>query len=217
MASSTSSPTAREAASVSASDSLERFAGDLRELKLRAGDPTLHALSSRIHVSKGVLPEAFSGRRLPSERTTLKVVETLGADAKEWLERRSLLDPRARRSGDTVADGHQELTDANGKKRRPWRVVLAVALSTVLAAGLTSVVWWQVLQNREAYWAAQVKKPLGDQFLEPADGVDPMQTKCREDKVIADVQTRQNDQFKVEMPYSNSCMGVWGARHSSGR
>lgn len=37
-----------------------------------------------------------------------------------------------------------------------------------------------------------------------------MQTVCREDKVIADVQMRDEEQFKVEMLYSNSCMGVWG-------
>ncbi|MGR4009865.1 hypothetical protein [Leucobacter sp. 1207-22] len=128
MASSTSSPTAREAASVSVPDSLERFAADLRELKLRAGDPTLHELSSQIHVSKGVLSEAFSGCRLPSEKTTLKVVEALGDDAKEWLERRSLLDTRARRRDETVVEGSPDPTDASSKKRPPWRIVLAVAL-----------------------------------------------------------------------------------------
>ncbi|GAA1324574.1 DUF2690 domain-containing protein [Leucobacter albus] len=90
------------------------------------------------------------------------------------------------------------------------RSIALVAATATVSIALTSLVWWNVLQGREHYWQT-LKSPLaGNNFLEVADGVDPMQTECREDKVVADIGTRLEDTVQVEMLYSNSCMGVWG-------
>lgn len=75
-------------------DSVEQFATDLRDLRLQAGNPTLGALHTRTQISKSVLSEALSGRKLPTERTVASLAEALGADRGMWIARRNALDPR---------------------------------------------------------------------------------------------------------------------------
>lgn len=189
-------------------DSLEQFAADLRELRRQAGNPTLGALHSRTHVSKSVLSEAFSGRKLPTERTVTSVAEALGADRLEWTARRNALDPRSGQSGHTTPS-----------RPSTWRsprisllaAVLACALTAVIAVAATSVAWTTVLAPAPAE-AGDEAPPVEatDKYLEHADGVDPMQTICREDAVIAASEERLEGDVLVQMMYSNQCMAVWG-------
>ncbi|WP_461640719.1 helix-turn-helix domain-containing protein [Leucobacter sp. BZR 635] len=186
-------------------DSRERFAADLRSLKLTAGDPTLLALESRTGISKSVLSEAFSGKRLPTEKTVRVLTTELNADADAWLARRQTLIPGLPQSGSV------DLGDvAGGRPRRAGRILALLAATAVLSVGASSLVWWNVLQSRENYWSSQRPALAGNEYLDPVDGVDPMKTECRHDRVIADVGPRHDGAVQIEMLYSNSCMGVWG-------
>lgn len=187
-------------------DSREGFAADLRALKLGAGDPTLLALESRTGISKSVLSEAFSGKRLPTEKTVRVLTSELGADSGAWLARRQALLPgnqatEAPVSGDTV-----ELAPP----RPRGRLYATIAATAIISIVATSAVWWSILQTRESMWATQRPALTGNQYLEAADGVDPMKTECRHDRVVADIQQRADGAAQVEMLYSNSCLGVWG-------
>lgn len=198
----------RPPAGADVQDSRERFASDLRTLKLGAGDPTLLALESRTGISKSVLSEAVSGKRLPTEKTVRVLTTELGADTGAWLARRQALLLGNQQTG--AADSVEETQLPLQPLHRRGRTIAIIAATAVISIAASSVVWWNVLQAREAVWAGQRPALAGNQYLEAVDGVDPMQTECRHDRVIADVQQRAEGAAQVEMLYSNSCMGVWG-------
>ncbi|MFK4790997.1 DUF2690 domain-containing protein [Microbacterium sp. ZW T5_56] len=90
-------------------------------------------------------------------------------------------------------------------------MVIACAVTTVVAAGATSLIW-SMLRGPGAGDAGQrpTTSAPSSEFLEYADGVDPMQTVCREDAVIAASEERLGGDVLVQMMYSNQCMAVWG-------
>lgn len=187
-----------------ATDSITQFANDLRELRLAAGDPTLATLESRTGISKSVISDAFAGRRLPTQKTVGRLVDALGGDRTQWLTRRASLDPKAGAPGRT-----QELPEPKSPRRMvSYRAaVLASAICTVLAVVVTSVLWTTILRPEPAEAEAPA---TGGEYLDYADGVDPMQTICREDAVIAASEERLDGEVLVQMMYSNQCMAVWG-------
>jgi hypothetical protein len=66
---------------------LLRFAGDLRLLREKAGQPTYRALAASAHCSAAALSEAASGRKLPSLQITLAYVRGCEGDVAEWEQR----------------------------------------------------------------------------------------------------------------------------------
>ncbi|MEU8659276.1 nSTAND1 domain-containing NTPase [Actinoplanes philippinensis] len=66
---------------------LLRFAGDLRRLRRRAGEPTYRELGKRTNYSAAALSEAVSGRRLPSLAVTVAFVRACDGDADAWSAR----------------------------------------------------------------------------------------------------------------------------------
>jgi hypothetical protein len=66
---------------------LLRFAGDLRRLRRRAGQPAYRELGKRTNYSAAALSEALSGRRLPSLAVTGAIVRACQGDVDEWTER----------------------------------------------------------------------------------------------------------------------------------
>ena len=66
---------------------LLQFAGDLRRLRRRAGQPAYRELGKRTNYSAAALSEALSGRRLPSLAITTAVVRACQGDADAWTER----------------------------------------------------------------------------------------------------------------------------------
>ncbi|MBB4693151.1 nSTAND1 domain-containing NTPase [Paractinoplanes abujensis] len=64
-----------------------QFAGDLRRLRRRAGEPTYRELGRRTNYSAAALSEAVSGRRLPSLAVTVAFVRACDGDADEWTDR----------------------------------------------------------------------------------------------------------------------------------
>jgi hypothetical protein len=77
----------REQPLASEDSPLLRFAGDLRRLRRRAGEPTYRELGRRTNYSAAALSEAVSGRRLPSLAVTVAFVRACAGDADEWTHR----------------------------------------------------------------------------------------------------------------------------------
>lgn len=73
-------------------DSVERFAADLKKLRVAASAPTYDRLHNATGISKSVLWDAFAGKSLPSARTVAGIAEACDGDqqpgstaATRWL------------------------------------------------------------------------------------------------------------------------------------
>ncbi|GGK93989.1 hypothetical protein Sme01_58350 [Sphaerisporangium melleum] len=64
-----------------------RFAGDLRRLRQKAGQPSYRELGTRARYSAAALSEAVAGRRLPSLSVTLAFVAACDGDVDAWRDR----------------------------------------------------------------------------------------------------------------------------------
>lgn len=185
-------------------DTVERFAADLRDLRFSAGDPTLAALSDRTGVSKSVISDALAGRRLPTERTVSKLVEAFGGDRAAWIARRGALAPRA---NPARAEARVEIERARRDTRfSVLQTALIAAVAAMLAVVGTSLFWNSRFEAAEASAPENAEGP----YLDAANGVDPMRTACKEDAIIAASEARHDNQVHVQLMYSNDCMAVWG-------
>ena len=190
-------------------DTIGKFAGDLRELRRNSGDPTLAALSARTNISKSVISDALTGRRLPSERTVAKLADSLGSDRAIWVERRRKLDPKATRHDAAHVIARDEHS-AHPSERRPaprfsvLHLLLTAASAAVIAVVITSILF--LTQERAAPPAAAETT----EYVAAAHGVDPRLTKCREDSVIAASIPALDNQAQVQVLYSSECMAAWG-------
>lgn len=182
-------------------DSVERFAADLRELRLAAGDAKLVALSDRVGVSKSVLSEALTGRRLPTERTVIKLVEELGGNREAWVTRRNALDPR------TAPGPSQETNTPVVRRYSLVQTILIAGVAALVAVGATSA-FWSMARGSAA--EATLPENAEGPYLAAANGVDPMRTACKDDSIIAASESRMERQVHVQLLYSNDCMSVWG-------
>jgi hypothetical protein len=68
-------------------DPIAEFARDLRELRLRAGNPSYRQLARTAMFAPSVLSSAASGYRLPTLPVTLAFVSACGGDAAAWERR----------------------------------------------------------------------------------------------------------------------------------
>lgn len=66
---------------------VQRFAYDLRLLRIQAGSPSYRELSRHARYAPSVLSRAASGRELPSRNVTLAYVTACGGDTEAWRER----------------------------------------------------------------------------------------------------------------------------------
>ncbi|MFH8348820.1 hypothetical protein [Streptomyces sp. NPDC018045] len=66
---------------------VQRFAYELRKLRLEAGGPTYRAMAERAAYSAAVLSQAAAGEKLPSLPVTLAYVAACGGDAGHWQRR----------------------------------------------------------------------------------------------------------------------------------
>ncbi|MFK8909068.1 helix-turn-helix domain-containing protein [Streptomyces sp. YS-3] len=65
---------------------VQRFAAELRRLRIGAGDPQLRTIAARAQCSQATVSEALNGHRLPSEMLTRRLVTALGGDWEWWKE-----------------------------------------------------------------------------------------------------------------------------------
>lgn len=201
-------------------ESLQQFAFDLRSLRQEAGDPTLATLSSHTGIPRSILSEAFSGKRLPTERTVRYLVEELGASRHEWAARRNALAYglaiRSRSEEfDPAADMMPEAERAAAaghvtRKGSPAWVIATV--SAVTTAMITSGMWMGYLALRTEDPSGTPASTVASEvpLLDVADGVDPVRTICKEDAVIAASEARLDGDVQVQLLYSNQCSAAWG-------
>ncbi|MFF1478547.1 helix-turn-helix domain-containing protein [Streptomyces sp. NPDC058301] len=65
---------------------MQRFAAELRRLRISAGDPQLKTIAARAQCSQATVSEALNGHRLPSETLTHRLITALGGDWGWWKE-----------------------------------------------------------------------------------------------------------------------------------
>src|SRR5688572_26120317 len=67
-----------------ADGAVQRFAGELRELRRRAGGMTYRRLADRSGYAVSTVSEAAGGRRLPTLEVALAYAMACGGDEQEW-------------------------------------------------------------------------------------------------------------------------------------
>lgn len=88
----------------------ERFAVELRALRVAAGNPSYRALARRTNYSTTTLSDAAGGRRLPSLAVTLAFAQACGGDRADWTARWHL----ASKESGTPEGTEQDRQDASG-------------------------------------------------------------------------------------------------------
>ena len=193
------------------SDSVEAFSRDLSELRTTAGSPTVMALSRKTQISKSVVSDAFSGGRLPTPNTTKRLVSGLGGDPAPWLERRAALDPR-------VIQGTFTPSDSGRRSFGPGVLLAAVAATAAVTALATSGIWFATTHSTDAASNTTEETPTSDSPTEliPAigiadlvDGLEPSDTVCLDDALIAASEQRADGMAQVQILWSEQCKGVW--------
>ncbi|MFD0416872.1 helix-turn-helix domain-containing protein, partial [Streptomyces sp. NPDC127108] len=94
---------------------VQRFAGELRELRQKAGGITYRQMARQVEVSVSTLSRAAGGEQLPSLSVALAYVRACGGDEEEWQARwREAVTERARAStplvDETVSAPYRGLT-----------------------------------------------------------------------------------------------------------
>ncbi|MDQ4213463.1 DUF2690 domain-containing protein [Microbacterium sp. ASV81] len=208
----------------SEADSIQRFAADLRSLRLRAASPTLFSLQHATSISKTVISDAFRGKRLPTARTVNRIVRALDADPAEWIARRDRL---ANLTGSPEESAESTAEDADPPVTTPavarWirprtAILLAAAafvVGIVISGGISYAIAASLVDEVRADTIAQTKKDILAAPVSPhaqinvTNGVDPAQTPCVNDAKVVAADNRSND-TKLEIIWSNKCYAGWG-------
>lgn len=189
-------------------DSVEKFAADLRLLRVSAGSPTLASLQNSTGISRTVLSDAFAGKQLPSARTVDGIVRACKGDTVDWLRRRDqlaakLLAPEAEAS---------TTTSAKRTGRVHWAVAAAIAIAAfALGAGASTIVasdvmGAQVTTLKKQLAAAGPVNPHAQ--IQVRTGVDPAMTACVNDAKVAASEDRPHN-TRIQIIWSNKCYAGW--------
>jgi hypothetical protein len=84
---------------------VERFVGELRDLRRTAGNPSYRELARRAHYAPTTFSSAVSGYRLPTLEVTLAFVTACEGDVVRWAERWRLADSQARAAATRSTEG----------------------------------------------------------------------------------------------------------------
>lgn len=184
------------------SDSVQRFAADLRRLRLDADNPTQARLQAETGISRSVLSDAFAGRQLPSARTVDGIVRACDGDVDVWLSRRDAL---AATSRGNPADDGAEITD---KPRA------SVTRGTAIAIGVGAFVTGVIASAGTTFALSPLIAPPAAVAEEsPAitvtTGEDPAATACVDDARVATGDTRADNSL-LEIIWSDKCQAGWG-------
>lgn len=179
-------------------DTVARFAGDLRRLRLDADSPTLARLQHDAGVSRSVLSEAFAGRHLPSARTVDKLVRACGADPQAWLERRDAL------ARGTAVIAEEDAPHPTGISRRAAVLLTAGAFAAGAAASalVTALMFPSTV-------ASTVPEARSLPLIEVENGIDPGTSECVKDAAVAAAESRV-DGTLLEIVWSDQCQAGWG-------
>ncbi|MEO3802096.1 helix-turn-helix transcriptional regulator [Nonomuraea sp. B1E8] len=128
---------------------IERFAHDLRQLRVAAGQPTYRIMGSRVGCSPSKLSEAAKGLRLPSLAATLDYVRACGVtDTAEWEQRwhevNGQIQQHAQTAGEPGPGESATADEAHGQEPRPralWKVVAVVGTALALVTANAAFIW----------------------------------------------------------------------------
>ncbi|WP_309131202.1 DUF2690 domain-containing protein [Brevibacterium sp.] len=201
----------------------------LREMRLQSGNPTLDSMAKRTGLSRTLLSDTFNGKQPPSDNTLYRLAQVFETELSELqalrdrtrtenVDRTEPKSPEESEPGagqaaaphapSTVTLEATSPSAASGGGRSKWHATSvtlgSLVLCSVLAGilGICGAVATTMVVQR---WAGSA-----DPAEEPATGVDPMESACRDDAVNAVVEKRMDGRFVVEMIYSSSCSAVWG-------
>ena len=178
------------------SDSVARFAADLRKLRLGAGSPTFNRLQALTGVSRTVLSEAFAGRQLPSPRTLEGIVRACGGDSHPWLDRRDALTDREK------AVNAAEATPSNSGTISRRGAILLAAVAFVLGIAASAVITTFIARGP---LSLSSETPL----TAVKTGEDPATTSCLDDAAVATSETGAENSL-LEIIWSDTCQAGWG-------
>lgn len=179
-------------------DSVERFAADLRELRLNNGNPILEHLALQCGIGRTVLSNAFRGQALPTKTTVQTLVAVLGGDEQAWIARWSRL--RVAIETSSVDECPTPPAESGNLPTRP-RWLLAVVGGFCLALGFGGGFAVARLTSTPSPRLASTAVVTGDDpWAQPA---------CQADAVRKGFGTRA-DHYLVEVFWSQTCNAAWG-------
>ncbi|MFG3442599.1 helix-turn-helix domain-containing protein [Nonomuraea sp. NPDC047897] len=128
---------------------IERFAHDLRQLRVAAGKPTYRIMGSRVGCSPSRLSEAAKGLRLPSLAATLDYVRACGmTDTAEWERRwheiNGQIPQNSQATREPEPSGSAMADEAHGQERRPralWKVAAGIGTALALVTATAASIW----------------------------------------------------------------------------
>lgn len=191
-----------------AADSSERFATDLRMLRVAAGSPTLAHLQNVTGLSRTVISDAFAGRSLPSARTVDGLVRACDGDVAQWLERRERL------AKPIVDEPDTEESEPAKRAARTVRLAIAIPVLVVacaLSAGGAALATGGAEGARVQALEQQLKAagPVNPHAqIQVRTGVDPAMTPCVNDAKVAASEDRTNN-TRIQIVWSNKCYAGW--------
>lgn len=185
-------------------DSVQKFAADLRHLRLDADSPTLARLQSETGISKSVLSEAFAGRQVPSARTVDGLVRALEGDSRAWLTRRdALLSPPAPLVSDVPVVADAAPSRLVTRRATSWIAAAAFLLGIIVSAAVT-------LALVPVVYPPEAAGPDGPSArITVETGANPALTECVDDARVATSDTR-TDNSLLEIVWSDACQAGWG-------
>ena len=181
-------------------DTLGRFAADLRELRHTSGNPTLQSLSLTTHVSKSVLSDAFAGKRMPSANTVRRLAQALDADEEAWERRRERLTA-------AVSDRLRESVAPPRRRSIPLVTALWIFAATAFLAVVTSTAIANAFDIRLPK-PGELARTLPDDVL-PVRGADPMRTACARDASAERSEVQGEGTVLLTLLHSPSCEAMW--------
>ncbi|MFB7893750.1 DUF2690 domain-containing protein [Microbacterium sp. NPDC056044] len=181
---------------------MEKFAADLRRLRLDADNPTQARLQAETGISRSVLSDAFAGRQLPSARTVDGIVRACNGDIDVWLSRRDAL---AGMSRDSQVDA---VAKSTGKPR------VSVTRGTAIAIGVGAFVIGVIASAATTLAVSPLLAPPAavaeeGPAIHVSTGEDPAATECVEDARVATGDTRADNSL-LEIVWSDKCQAGWG-------
>lgn len=217
---------------------LQRFAYDLRRLRLDAGSPSYRELARKTQYSTSVLSRAASGRELPSLAVALAYASACGGDTKHWQARWEALARQSQLAtevpGAAADRGPTQLpTKLPGAlaEQRPAQSASLRSRGAVMAAWALTMVAALVTGRMIAGANSKGPLPSGNSASAVAaasptvhDGADPQDVGCTTPAVtIAAAPIRAAEQVTasgqvfepgtvlgtVELRYSARCRAAW--------
>lgn len=188
-------------------DSVDRFAADLRRLRVDAGTPTYDRLRSETGISKSVLTEAFAGRSLPSARTVDAIVRTCNGSTDDWLARRDALS-----KGRAVTAPEPTGSDTPAplwRRRSALWLALGSFLVGAIASGAAVALIMGQLTTTPLPQASAPSTTGATARITVTSGDDPGDTECTKDAKVAASETRVDNSL-LEIIWSSACQAGWG-------